>query len=172
MHEYPGRLYHNTPGWVKDGSLFHLRIRAERSQPSLVAGSLASELIRAVGRDHERGRWWCELFLLMPDHAHAIMAFPREWPMSEVIRNWKRGTARLQHVAWQEGYFDHRLRNEKEARETWDYICRNPVVKGLCSTEADWPWWWSGILENPLLPKVERVALNALPKAVSDKKAR
>jgi hypothetical protein len=70
--------------------------------------------------------------------------------MSEVLRNWKRGTARFQRVLWQEGYFDHRLRDEKAARETWDYFRRNPVMKNLCAAEADWPWWWSGIANNPL----------------------
>ena len=165
MREYPGRLYHRTPGWVKDGALFHLRIRADRNQPALIAAALAVELLHAVRREHEQGHWWCELFLVMPDHAHAIMAFPREQLMSEVIRNWKRGTARIQRVRWQDGYFDHRLRDEKEARETWDYIRRNPVVKNLCAAEEDWSWWWSGIVENPRLrldEQVERVAPNAI----------
>lgn len=78
---------------------------------------LASRLLDAARRYHELGRWWCELLLLMPDHLHAIAAFPSEPGMSEVLRNWKRGTARFQHVQWQDGYFDHRLRTEKEARE-------------------------------------------------------
>src|SRR5262245_24888896 len=105
MHEHPGRLYHNTSGWVKDGALFHLRLRAARTQSSLIVPLLALDLLRAVRRDHIRRRWWCELFLLMPDHVHAIMAFPCEQPMSEMIRNWKRGTARIQGVEWQDGYF-------------------------------------------------------------------
>ena len=120
MRDFPGRLYHKTPGWVKDGALFHLRVRVERTQASLVNPPLAVDLLRTVTRDHRSGRWWCELFLLMPDHGHAIMAFPRERPMSDSIRNWKRGTARVQGVDWQDGYFDHRLRSEREARETWD----------------------------------------------------
>ena len=153
MHEYPGRLYHNTPGWVKDGSLFHIRIRVESLQAAaLVEPHLGAGLLDAARRAHVQGQWWCELFLLMPDHLHAILAFADEPGMSETMRNWKRGTARLQGVAWQEGYFDHRLRSEKEARETWDYIRRNPVVKKLCLTEAEWPWWWSGLMENPLQP--------------------
>ena len=82
------------------------------------------------------------MFLLMPDHAHALLAFPREPGMSVVLRNWKRGAARLQGVRWQENYFDHRIRSKAEAQEKWLYIRRNPVVKGLCSKEEDWPHWW------------------------------
>ena len=149
MHQYPGRLHHNTPGWVGDGTLFHVRLRGAPTQSSLIESALGTDLLKAAQRYHELGHWWCELFLLMPDHVHALLAFPGEPGMSEVMRQWKRGTARFQQVLWQEGYFDHRLRNEKETSEKWGYIRRNPVVKGLCATEEDWPWWWSGIVENP-----------------------
>ena len=84
----------------------------------------------------------------MPDHIHAILAFPREPGMSVVMKNWKRGTTRFQHVLWQEGYFDHRLRRDGEAREKWSYIRRNPIVKNLCASEDAWPWWWSPNLEH------------------------
>ncbi|MBI5766817.1 MAG: hypothetical protein HZA93_03430 [Verrucomicrobia bacterium] len=151
MREYPGRLHHNTPAWVGDGALFHVRVRAMPEHPSLIESPLASDLLRAARRYHELGHWWCELFLLMPDHAHALLVFPREPGMSAAMRHWKRGTARFQRVIWQEGFFDHRLRSPAEAGEKWHYVRRNPVVKNLCTTEDGWPWWWSGIIENPLL---------------------
>jgi len=145
MNTYPRRLYHVAPGWVRDGSLFHLRIRVDQSQAvSLTSGQLGADLLASARRYHEMEKWWCDLILLMPDHLHALLAFPAEPGMSETIRAWKRGAARLQGVQWQAGYFDHRIRSEKSAVEKWDYIRRNPVVKGLCANELDWPWWWSG----------------------------
>jgi REP element-mobilizing transposase RayT len=144
MRHFGGRLRHETPGWVKPGSRFHLRLRAEPAQGvALSDPGLAPQLIEAARRYHELGRWWCELFLLMPDHLHAIIAFPADPGMSETIRNWKRGTARFQRVAWQENYFDHRIRNDAELGETWHYIHRNPVAKSLCVHVDDWPWSWS-----------------------------
>jgi REP element-mobilizing transposase RayT len=163
MREYPGRLHHNTPGWVKDGAIFHLRIRAGKHQQPLTAPQLATDLLAAVRRYHDLGYWWCELFLFMPDHAHALLAFPAEPGMSETLRNWKRGTTRFQHVDWQDGYFDHRLRDNESVAEAWHYIRRNPVVKGLCATEDDWPWWWSGIVPNPKVERVDPNALSGLP---------
>jgi REP element-mobilizing transposase RayT len=106
-------------------------------------------LLDAAKRHHTQGHWWCELVLLMPDHLHALLAFPAEPGMSEAVRNWKRGTSRLQGVRWQDGYFDHRLRNAEQSRETWDYIRLNPVVKKLCAAEDDWPWWWSALTAAP-----------------------
>ncbi|MDO8539392.1 MAG: hypothetical protein Q7S40_03060 [Opitutaceae bacterium] len=153
MSTYPQRLYHNTPGWVPDGSAYHIRFRVTSAQISLLTEPvLAIDLLRAAKRYHDLGHWWCELFLLMPDHTHAILGFPAEPGMSEVARNWKRGTARYQQIEWQEGYFDHRLRNEAEAQGKWGYIRRNPVVKALSATEEQWPWWWSAAVENKLLP--------------------
>jgi putative transposase len=142
MKEYPGKLYHKTPAWVASGAQFHLRFRAEPTQaPDLTATALAPPLLAAAHRYHGLGRWWCELFLLMPDHLHAMIIFPHDAGMSPTIRDWKRGTARCHGLRWQENYFDHRIRNEKEAQETWLYIRRNPVVKGLCARVDDWPWW-------------------------------
>lgn len=145
MPDYPGRLYHRTPGWVKDGSFFHIRIRAAVDQsPPLTGSALAGALLSAARHYHATGRWFCRLILLMPDHLHAVVAFPRGEAMAMTIRDWKRGAARLHGVRWQMNFFDHRLRDAREEAETWDYVRRNPVVKELCATEADWPWVWSG----------------------------
>ncbi len=145
MQEFGRRLHHHTPGWVKDGAAFHIRVRlGEAPQPSLTHPPLARELLDAARRYHATGRWWCELFLLMPDHWHAILVFPAEPGMSRTLRDWKRGTARFQHIDWQENYFDHRIRNAAEFAETWHYIRRNPAACGLCEGEDDWPWWCAG----------------------------
>jgi REP element-mobilizing transposase RayT len=141
------RLFHKAPGWVKDGSLFHVRLRvAEGQQTPLTDPSLSSQILAAAANYHSQGLWWCELFLLMPDHAHMLVAFPREPGMPLTVRNWKRATARLVGVKWQTDFFDHRIRTEGEGDKTWHYIRRNPVVKGLCANEDEWRHWWSGAM--------------------------
>ena len=157
MGEFPGRLYHDTPTWVPDGSRFHIRLRALPNQTPLTTRVLATQVLRAVRRYHQLEHWWCELFLLMPDHSHAILAYPATPGMTITMRNWKRGTNRFQHADWQEGFFDHRLRTDSEVNDKWNYIRRNPIVKSLCATEDDWPWWWSAVVRNPLLEEVERL---------------
>jgi putative transposase len=136
-------LHHKTPSWVKSGALFHIRVRTTAEQYTALTNShLVRELLAAARCYHSLHHWWCQLFLVMPDHVHAMLVFPRESGMSATVCNWKRGTARLHRVRWQENYFDHRIRNGKERDETWNYIRRNPVVKGLCAMEEDWPHWW------------------------------
>jgi putative transposase len=146
MRDYPQRLYHCTPGWVRRGALFHVRIRAAAAQsPALTDPTLAAELLAAAERYHNLGRWWCELFLLMPDHLHALLVFPCEPGLAAVIRDWKRGAARFQNARWQENFFDHRIRHTQEKETTWAYIHRNPVAKGLCREDEHWPYWWGAL---------------------------
>ncbi len=141
---YPGRLRHDVPGWVKAGAVFPVRIRVASEQGvPLTDEQLGGRLLAAVGRYHELGRWWCRLVVIMPDHLHAMVSFPDQGGMSATVRDWKRGTARFQGVRWQSNFFDHRFRSEKEADEAWAYFGENPVVKGLVPRAEDWPWRWS-----------------------------
>jgi len=48
----------------------------------------------------------------------------------------------MNHVIWQEGYFDHRLRVDERGTQLsakMDYIRQNPVAAGLCAKSEDWP---------------------------------
>jgi REP element-mobilizing transposase RayT len=80
----------------------------------------------------------------MPDHLHALLAFPPDKQMSKVIGAWKAFQSKRHGLRWQGNYFDHRIRNEAEAEEKAAYIRQNPVVKGLCVREEDWPWVYDG----------------------------
>jgi hypothetical protein len=51
VEEFPQRLGHRTPAWVTTGAIFHVRIRADRSQPvSLIDPALAPALLEAARR--------------------------------------------------------------------------------------------------------------------------
>ncbi len=139
MRTYPGKLGHSTPGWVHSGAVFHVRIRADRSTPApLTHPDLSARLLESVRRYHEDTKWYVHLFLIMPDHIHALLSFPLEPGMSRTIGNWKRFHLRQHGVQWQDNYFDHRIRGQSELDEKLAYIRRNPVVKELCAKEDDW----------------------------------
>jgi REP element-mobilizing transposase RayT len=131
------------PGWVKCGAVFHVRLRVALDHtPSLTLPPLAKALLEAAQNYHRRQIWFCRLFLLMPDHIHALLAFPEDFAMAKVVDGWKRYAARDLGVQWQTNFFDHRIRNDHELGETWNYILRNPAAKGLCLVDSDWPWVW------------------------------
>ena len=152
---FPQRLHHTVPRWVEPGALFHIRIALDREKeqrpltgPALAQGRHGESVLRRTIFDsaklyETKARWHITLFLLMPDHLHALLSFARNEPMSEFIRDWKRFHARMNHVICQEGYFDHRLRVEERGTQLsakMDYIRQNPVAAGLCAKSEDWPW--------------------------------
>ncbi len=140
---FKDRLHHRVPSWVPAGSIYHLRIRCERAQlthASLIAPALAPALLESTRFYHTKRRWCCFLFLLMPDHLHALIAFPRQEAMSSVLRDWKSWHRRAHGIAWQDGYFDHRIRNDHEFELKANYIRQNPVAKNLRARAEEWSW--------------------------------
>ena len=140
---FGGRLFHRVPEWVRDDAIFHIRVRCAPGSQPLTEPDTARALLASVQFYHERHRWCAHLFVLMPDHWHALLSFPADASMSRVIGDWKKYHARHTGIVWQEGYFDHRLRAHLEQLDAKAaYIRRNPVVAGLCAREEDWPWQW------------------------------
>jgi putative transposase len=134
------RLHHDVPHWVEEGSPFFITVNcAERGRPQLTLPQIATPLLEAVRFYHDQHRWHLTLMLLMPDHFHAILSFPRDTVMAEVMQNWKRYTSRTFGIRWQDGFFDHRLRNDAEETAKHHYIRHNPVRQNLCQRPEDWP---------------------------------
>ncbi len=121
--------------------MFHIRVRVAReNRQPLTQPALATGLLNSAQYYHEQGCWFCHLFLLMPDHWHALLSFPPSSKMIMVIGRWKAWQRRTLEIQWQENFFDHRVRGRRELQLKADYILNNPVVKGLCPQPADWPW--------------------------------
>jgi REP element-mobilizing transposase RayT len=126
---------------VENGATFHIRIRVEGpAAPCLTAASTGRPLLQAASWYHRQNIWNCRLFLLMPDHLHALLVFPRDRPMDQIIGAWKGYQTKHLGVSWQENFFDHRIRDQRELKEKEAYIRENPVRKGLCARAEDWPW--------------------------------
>ena len=135
------RLPHAIPPWVPEGSWYFITIKcAPAGRNQLCRTAAGDAVLAALRHNHEKLVWHCRLALLMPDHLHAILAFPREPGMATIVRNWKAFVARTAGVAWHRDFFDHRLRDHHELTETTSYIRMNPVRKGLCGRAEDWVW--------------------------------
>jgi REP element-mobilizing transposase RayT len=76
----------------------------------------------------------------MPDHVHAVMAYPQDRAMGRTVGDWKRYHEHTLGIVWQDNFFDHRLRSDDEFIEKCSYIRMNPVRKGLCARPEEWPW--------------------------------
>jgi len=135
------KLPHTVPQWVEDGSWFFLTLKCvPLGKNQLCQSGAGDAVLAALAHNHEKLVWHCRLALLMPDHLHAIFAFPPEPGLATTITNWKKFVARKHGVEWQRDFFDHRLRNDQELQEKTSYILMNPVRKGLCERAEDWVW--------------------------------
>jgi hypothetical protein len=135
------RIPHQVPQWVADGSWFFITINcAPRGTNQLCRAGTGEAVFGAMKFNHDRLSWHCRLCLLMPDHLHAILAFPSGSGMATTISNWKKHVAMNQGVGRQRDFFDHRLRSNHELDEKTNYILLNPARKGLCARVEDWGW--------------------------------
>ena len=134
-------LPHTVPQWVDDGSWFFITIKClPQEENQLCRVGTGDGVLAAMAHNHNKFLWHCRLCLLMPDHLHAVISFPRQPGMKIVVSNWKKFVAREFGVKWQRDFFDHRLREQHELQEKMSYILMNPVRKGLCERAEDWVW--------------------------------
>ena len=84
--------------------------------------------------------------VLMPDHVHLFVCGGQNFLLGRWIGALKQALARgLDHSKseeqiWQEGFFDHVLRNDESMSQKWEYIWQNPMRAGLVGRPEDWPY--------------------------------
>ena len=137
-------LPHTAPAWVRaDEAIFFLTICGQRRGANqFCSPSTAAGLLDSIAFRHQRGDWWVHLWLLMPDHVHALVSTPSDRPLSKVVAQWKEFTTKTLAVQWQRSFFEHRLRHDESFDAKADYILQNPVRKGLIARAEDWPYRW------------------------------
>ncbi len=85
-------------------------------------------------------------YVVMPDHIHLFVCGSHDFSLGQWIAALKQtlakaaGKSRGDGQIWQEGFFDHLLRNNESMSQKWEYICENPVRAGLASRPEGWPY--------------------------------
>jgi len=98
--------------------------------------------------------------VVMPDHVHMVFSPLKDktgnpFGLPEIMNGIKGASAhsinkflkRRGHV-WQDESFDHILRSEEKMINKVEYICQNPVRKGLVKLVNDYPWLWREWVEG------------------------
>jgi REP element-mobilizing transposase RayT len=102
----------------------------------------------------------------MPDHIHLLVRLTGEGSLAEYMRLLKGRIApalRTSGLKWQEGFYEHRLREKEEVVPVFLYIYLNPYRAELLSPERIWPgyycapddWKWFGALTCEAVPQPE-----------------
>ena len=110
---------------------------------------------------HDHGTKLCmHGAVVMPDHVHLILTPLADdegsmYGLAEIIGAIKGASAhsvnrllrRRGHV-WQDESFDHVLRRDESQRAKVDYVCANPIRRGLAKSEDEYPWLWREWIEG------------------------
>jgi REP element-mobilizing transposase RayT len=91
-------------------------------------------------------------YVVMPDHLHLFLRLAPDLRLGETVRLLKRAVSSVLSAKgipaphWQEGFFDHVLRNDESYADKWAYVRENPVRAGLVKDSADWPFQGEPVL--------------------------
>ncbi|MEM0967498.1 MAG: transposase [Verrucomicrobiota bacterium] len=139
-------LPHTVPHWVSGRPTYFITICCkDRSNDELLRAGRAEKLVESVKFYQGRQKWWSHLFVVMPDHVHGLFVFSEEVPFTKTIAAWKSFHTHNSRIAWQDGFFEHRIRGAAEFGEKSAYIRHNPVRAKLVTVVEEWPHFYEGL---------------------------
>jgi REP element-mobilizing transposase RayT len=107
----------------------------------------AEVVIRAFAWSRDQG--WCRLlgFVVMPDHYHLIIALGEVKTLDRLLSTINRFSAKQINdilgssgAFWEEGYYDHQIRDRTDFDAILGYVHDNPVADGLVASAEEWPY--------------------------------
>jgi putative transposase len=124
------------------------RLLDEDHPKQIVLGQLNAQLERQSAK--------CVGFVVMPDHVHAVIWFPKPRQLSRFMQSWKRLSSytirkwyereqaaylqkieNLKHI-WTPKYYSFEIETRRKLEEKLDYMHMNPVRAGLVEKAIDW----------------------------------
>jgi putative transposase len=97
------------------------------------------------------------VYCVMPDHVHLLVDGKNDGahlpPFMKSAKQRSGYLFRRTHSQrlWQEGYYEHVLRDEERTESVVLYIIENPVRKKLVADVMDYPHWGSTLFSRPEL---------------------
>ncbi|MHC4873728.1 MAG: REP-associated tyrosine transposase [Planctomycetota bacterium] len=88
--------------------------------------------------------WSIGRYVIMPDHIHFFCSPAKEGvSLAKWVTFWKSHVSRKwpfpeQQPVWQRDFWDRQLRSYEKYEEKWEYVCQNPVRKGLVNDLSEW----------------------------------
>jgi REP element-mobilizing transposase RayT/cytochrome c553 len=120
----------------------------QRGKNQLCYSNVARAIFDSVEFRNRNSVWYARLVCLMPDYLHALISFPYERSMKQIVADWKRYLATQLKIEWQRGFFDHRFRKEESYMEKAEYIRANPIRAGLIKQPEEWSYFWTADLQE------------------------
>jgi len=142
-----------------EGHSYFITMVTHRRQPFLIEH--IDLLRRAFALSKQRYRYRIDAIVILPDHLHMIITPERADTYPKIVSAIKRSfvyalerdvrsSAKLQVSAsqykrkhagiWQERFYEHTIRNEKDMAEKLAYIQNNPIKHGFTDNHHVWKY--------------------------------
>jgi REP element-mobilizing transposase RayT len=133
------------PHLVRRGAAYFVTFRTHFA---FVLPDEAREIVLASCIYDHQSLHWLYCAVVMPDHVHLLLEPFDNVDLSTIMRRIKGASAhrvnshlgRQGHL-WRHECFDHIVRSGKLHAKA-DYICDNPVRRGLVASRDEYPWLW------------------------------
>jgi len=101
------QLDHSTHYAARFGATFFITICCERRVANQLPKVVASVLFETARRYDAAQKWYLKVVVLLPDPLHMLVGIPGDASLSNLIRDFKRITAKIAGIQWQRNFFDH-----------------------------------------------------------------
>jgi REP element-mobilizing transposase RayT len=131
------RVYQRDP-------IFFVTFNTWNHQQLLASDSVHQALKAYCIRGIEMGRVWVGRYVIMPDHVHLFVRGVGEFDLGIWIRGLRRAMSKHmisnETYLWQDGFFDHVIRQKESFADKCEYVMMNPVRAGLVTSYEQWPF--------------------------------
>ncbi len=134
---------------VPGGTYFFTVVAADR-RPILSTPDDVQRLRSAFRYTLERHPFRIDAIVVLPDHLHAVWTLPPDG--SDYSTRWRlikghftrhvprSDKLRADQAVWQDRFWEHQIRDERDLAAHIDYVHFNPVKHGLVEHPAEWPY--------------------------------
>ena len=105
-------------------------------------------------------------YVIMPDHLHLLLSLKERGNISIIMRDFKSHTAQMINKLlkrkgrlWQQGFYDHVIRDERDFIKRMDYIHKNPLTSALVKDIQDYRFssYRNYFMEDESLIRIDRL---------------
>jgi putative transposase len=149
-------------------SVYFITASAFQRRPLFAKEPMARLLMEVLLHYRERKNYLLYEFVLMPDHFHLLISPSLSLERSlQLIKGGFSYRAKREvgfaGEIWEPSFYDRRVREVEDYFNFKQYICRNPVKKGLVAAPADYPYSsaWPGVVLDEVPQRLKPESLSA-----------
>lgn len=106
--------------------------------------NICSLILKDLKFYREKYQFLLHAYVIMPDHLHLLLSLKEKGNISMIMRDFKSHTAQAinkvlkrRGALWQEGFYEHVIRDEKDFKKRINYIHKNPLISDLVKDIED-----------------------------------